>query len=226
MTSLTAARPLEEGVAPDRRAQILDAAERCFTRAGFHRSTMQEIALEAGMSPGNLYRYFPSKDAMVAGLTERNRAQLRAEFARLSDAPDFMSAFAALGRKYFKDDPREKNMLCLEIWAEATHNPQFEAMHAAFARDCAASMVAAFQQAQARGQIPPTVDIEAVSLVTSLLADGLTVRRALQADFDPERDVNAALRVIGRLLRGDINFTPAPDAPGIPAPGIAPKVTP
>ena len=34
-----------------RRARILDAAERCFVRAGFHRTTMQDVAAEAAMSP-------------------------------------------------------------------------------------------------------------------------------------------------------------------------------
>ena len=60
----------------DRRTHILDAAERSFVRAGFHRTTMQDVAAEAGMSPGNLYRYFPSKDALVAGLCERDRGEL------------------------------------------------------------------------------------------------------------------------------------------------------
>src|SRR6185503_14838904 len=59
----------------DRRAEILDAAERCFARAGFHQASMQEICAEAGMSPGNLYRYFPSKEALIAGISERNRAE-------------------------------------------------------------------------------------------------------------------------------------------------------
>src|SRR5215470_19874014 len=43
----------------DRRDEILAAAQRCFVRAGFHGASMQDICAEAGMSPGNLYRYFP-----------------------------------------------------------------------------------------------------------------------------------------------------------------------
>ena len=55
--------PPEAEPVMDRRARILDAAERCFVRSGFHRTTMQDVAAEAGMSPGNLYRYFASKEA-------------------------------------------------------------------------------------------------------------------------------------------------------------------
>src|SRR4051794_33106666 len=79
--------------AGDRRARILDAAERCFVRTGFHRATMQEIATEAGMSPGNLYRYFPSKDAMVEGLAGRDRADIARDFERFGDGDDFMAVF-------------------------------------------------------------------------------------------------------------------------------------
>src|SRR3569833_373744 len=80
----------------DRRAEILDAAERCFARAGFHQSSMQEICAEAGMSPGNLYRYFPSKEALIAGISERNRAQAAADFAEVDKAPGFFTGVAAL----------------------------------------------------------------------------------------------------------------------------------
>src|SRR5918995_5580677 len=95
-----------EGEEPtsERRTQILNAAERSFCRSGFHRTTMQDVAAEAGMSPGNLYRYFPSKDALVAGLCERDRAGLANEFAEVRAAGgDFLAAFRELGRRHFDD---------------------------------------------------------------------------------------------------------------------------
>ena len=58
-----------------RREHILDAAERCFARTGFHRTTMQDICKMAGVSPGALYVYFDSKEALIAGITERDRAE-------------------------------------------------------------------------------------------------------------------------------------------------------
>src|SRR3712207_5102113 len=100
--------------AAERRTRILDAAERCFVRAGFHRTTMQDVAAEAGMSPGNLYRYFKSKDMIVAGLAERDRTQMASEFTALESAEDFVAAFAELGRRHFEEEPRERAILCLE----------------------------------------------------------------------------------------------------------------
>ena len=52
-----------------RREHILDAALTCFARGGFHATTMQAICREAGVSPGALYVYFDSKEALIAGLS-------------------------------------------------------------------------------------------------------------------------------------------------------------
>src|ERR687894_2377279 len=106
MDQIAPLSPLATDTASERRARILDAAERCFVRAGFHRTTMQDVAAEAGMSPGNLYRYFRSKDVIVAGLAERDRARVMADFSQLVDADDFIGSFAALARRHFQDERR------------------------------------------------------------------------------------------------------------------------
>src|SRR3712207_9183 len=136
----------------DRRSRILDAAERCFVRAGFHRTTMQDVAAEAGMSPGNLYRYFPSKDAIVAGLSERDRARVAKDFDTF-DTGDFMKSFAQLGRKHFEDEPRERAILCLEIWAEAARNPTFAKLCADFEQEVVRRLTDMLREAQDRGDI-------------------------------------------------------------------------
>ncbi len=57
----------------ERRAHILDAARTCFSRAGFHRTSMQEICAEAKMSPGGIYRYFASKDAIIEAIAQEEQ---------------------------------------------------------------------------------------------------------------------------------------------------------
>jgi len=189
----------------DRRTHILDAAERSFVRAGFHRATMQDVAAEAGMSPGNLYRYFPSKDALVAGLCERDRAGLAKEFAEVRESgADFLTAFRALGRRHFTDEMCGKSKLCLEIWAEATRNPAVATLQTDFDRGLNEQFIAAFEAAKQARAVDPSVDSRFVASIISKLADGLFVRRATATDFDPEREVSEVFAVIGALLKGDI----------------------
>jgi TetR/AcrR family transcriptional regulator, repressor for uid operon len=198
--------PAETEAAPDRRTRILDAAERCFARAGFHRTTMQDVAVEAGMSPGNLYRYFASKDAMVAGLTERDRARVVEDFTRLSTGEDFLERFASLARKHFEDEPRERAVLCLEIWAEASRNPTFTAISDEFDCEVCRRMVALFQQAQERGLIAPDVDLNALASLMITLANGLFVRRAISPRYDPEREIGAVMAVVEAAFAGRVEL--------------------
>jgi AcrR family transcriptional regulator len=197
----------ESEASQDRRGRILDAAERCFARAGFHRTTMQDVAAEAGMSPGNLYRYFRSKDAIVVGLAERDRAQLGEDISALVGAEDFLATFARLARKHFEDEPRERAILCLEIWAEATRNETFAAISQAFDNDVTVRMTELFRQAQERGAIAASVDPEALAIIVATLADGLFVRRAIVPSFDAEREVGNVIAVIEAAFAGRIDLS-------------------
>ena len=167
---------------PERRARILDAAERCFVRNGFHRTTMQDVAAEAGMSAGNLYRYFPSKEAIQAGLAERDREEIAADFASLAEADDFMTAFEALGRKHLVDDPREKAVLAVEIWSEATRNPGVAKMCGGMEDEIRGFMRGVFAQAQARGSIAHGIDPDWLVWLMMTVAAGLFKRRALEPE--------------------------------------------
>ncbi len=208
-------RVLAEEFPSERRTHILDAAERSFTRAGFHRTTMHDVAAEAGMSPGNLYRYFPSKDALVAGLCERDRAGLSHEFAALrEDGGDFMEKFRALGHRHFNDDMRDKARLCLEIWAEATRNPDVAELQTEFDCTFEDQLVQTFEAAKTKGGLPSDLDTRAIASIIGKLGDGLFVRRAVAADFDAEREINEVFAVICALLNGSVKFPPSSSSSG------------
>src|ERR1700704_3893730 len=89
----------------DRRDEILSAAQRCFVRSGFHQASMQEICAEAGMSAGNLYRYFPSKEALIAGIAERDRAEVAQDFARADLSHGFFAVLEGLAHHHFAVRP-------------------------------------------------------------------------------------------------------------------------
>src|SRR3979411_3296461 len=52
----------------DTRARIMEAAEALFRRLGFAKTAVADIAAELGMSPANVYRFFPSKNAIVEAI--------------------------------------------------------------------------------------------------------------------------------------------------------------
>jgi AcrR family transcriptional regulator len=61
----------------DKRQQILDAARNRFRYFGFRKTTMQEIARDAGVAVGTVYLYFKDKDDLLIAGTEEYVIQHR-----------------------------------------------------------------------------------------------------------------------------------------------------
>lgn len=189
----------------DTRRRILDAAVTCFARAGFHGTSMHEICQEARMSPGGLYRYFTSKDAIIEAIAQeerdRNARYLSAVHAESNHLQAlFDGGFAFLGDMVGTRDAA----LCAEVCAEAQRNPRIRSIFEQNHREVRASLLRAIERAQAAGEVDPALDAGVVVTVLLAIGDGLIVR----PPFDPETSIariEPALRqLIGRMLRSPV----------------------
>ncbi len=185
----------------DRRAEILEAAQRCFVRSGFHGASMQDICTEAGMSPGNLYRYFPSKEALIAGIAERDRAEVAQEFASADLSHGLFAVLEGMAHHHFAERPDEQVLLCTEISAEARRNPEIARISSAFDADVKRWLVDLFRAGAERGDIPPDIDLDAVVTMLMIIADGVWWRRALDRDFDPASVMPIFMDITRHMLR-------------------------
>ncbi len=82
--------------AENREAQIqriLEASKKCFVRSGFRGASMHEICGEAGMSPGALYRYFPSKESIIEAISESHRREELAILSKMGEGPTVIDGF-------------------------------------------------------------------------------------------------------------------------------------
>ncbi len=175
------------------------------------------------MSPGNLYRYFPSKDAIVAGLAERDRAAVAEDFGGIEAAPDLMQAFAGLARRHLAEAPdREGGAVPGDVGrgdpqpghggdlpgTSSTRSPRASPACTA-GRKSAAIKSASNRRPRRRpgGAGPPRHGD----------GDGIIVRRALSPDFAPGPVIDAMLTLIGAALDGRFDPTgtasPAPPHP-------------
>jgi TetR/AcrR family transcriptional regulator, repressor for uid operon len=187
----------------DRRDEILAAAERCFVRSGFHGASMQDICAEAGMSPGNLYRYFPSKEALVAGIAERDRAEVAQEFARADLSRGVFAVLEEIARHHFAKKPNEQVLLCTEVMAEARRNPDIARISAAFDADVKKWLGDLLRAGVERGDVPAGVDLDGAVAMLMIIADGLWWRRALDPAFDPATMVSMFMDITRHMLRAD-----------------------
>jgi AcrR family transcriptional regulator len=71
----------------DTRARIMDTADALFRRLGYAKTTVADIAAELGMSPANVYRFFPSKNAIVESICQRCLSELDSKAWAVARAP-------------------------------------------------------------------------------------------------------------------------------------------
>ncbi|HKS60220.1 MAG TPA: TetR/AcrR family transcriptional regulator [Xanthobacteraceae bacterium] len=182
----------------DRRFEILQAAQTCFARSGFHQTSMQEICIEAGMSPGNLYRYFRSKEEIIAGIAERDRADAAEQFAAVGKG-NFFDGLAALAQHHLVERSAEEVALCAEIMAESRRNPAVARIYQDMEVDVRARFIAMLRSAAERGEIRD-IDFDGTVTVLFALADGLSWRRAVEPSFNAEAVMPIVLGMVRQLL--------------------------
>jgi AcrR family transcriptional regulator len=182
-----------------RRRAILDAAVVCFERRGLHGTSTDDIAAEAGLSNGALYRYFDGKAAIVEAIAAERHDQERALLgAALTDTDprravhDFVAAYFA-----WLADPEElrRRRVNVHVWAEALADERLAAVVAegmAPARDAERAIEAAV----ASGALPPHVDATALIQVILALLQGFV----LQAAWDPSLDASRYAQTCAAVL--------------------------
>lgn len=171
-----------------RRRQILDAAGRCFGRAGFHRTSMQDILAEAGLSAGALYRYFRSKHEIVMAIANETIAEVTSDVEPLLAADPPEPFGTVLGAVLDQIEPRLSpggplNM-AVQVWGEATHDTALRDFVTETYERLRALFVDYATRAAEAGMLPPGADADAVGAVLFGLVPGYVVQRTLTGTPD------------------------------------------
>lgn len=191
---------LDEQTQAARREHILNAAEQCFSRQGFHQTSVQDICREAGISAGAFYVYFPSKEALITGLCEREKHQLADKLAFLGNAPDFMQALAIMAETYCIQQSHEKLRLQVEINAEALRNPVVCSTVNSIDNFVLEGFEQLLRKARDEGRIKPADDPAIVARIINIIGDGIFWHRALNKDFDAAEVLPAILSMVSCLI--------------------------
>jgi AcrR family transcriptional regulator len=176
-------RPVKELRDQLRRGQIVSAAQNCVVRHGFHAASMGQIAAEAQMSVGQIYRYFPSKEAIVHAIVERIVAKRLQWMLNRDKQVNFAAVLAH--RESFRprdEDEHSDRILMLEITAEATRNPAVAEIVREADRRIRSQAVELV-----RGTYPELTEPEAAVRVEfmSVLAEGTASRYVTDPVSDP-----------------------------------------
>lgn len=185
-----------------RRAQIVDAAKRCFREIGFQATSVDQIAAEAGVSVGLLYRFFKSKGAMIEAIVvEDAESQLR-QFGALIDSgrsgPVDVSSLVK-GSLAQASPNREQMALMFEMAAELCRNPSLQS----FVRQ----RRAALQDSLAEKLIDRGLDNRsAADVLESLdLASAVASGLALHMMMSPDISLKRSLERLGQIIEAGLS---------------------
>jgi TetR/AcrR family transcriptional regulator, transcriptional repressor of aconitase len=161
-----------------RRNQILDAAWGCFARHGYHQTTMQDIATDAGISAGAIYRYYASKEAVLAAITERNTeryAELLADIKAEAQEPmDVLDAVGQTMLATFEDPMYEENTrLDIEIRPETIRNDVLRERYRQQLEFWRRALVVLLREARDKGELRKDIDIDTFVILAISAYDGL-----------------------------------------------------
>lgn len=177
----------------ERRRQILDAAIVCLNNQGWTRTTVDDVARQAGLSKGAVYIHFASKRALLIGLLERNiddiekRAGIDSFEALRTDMMEGMEQLDSQGGW----------SLCvgqMEAQVEGVRDPEIRAMLDKASR----RLVEVFETIVARLRPDmPKAGVKAIALSLILVLDGMRSFRTISDDLSSQ----AMRAVIDRQLR-------------------------
>ena len=207
----TQAEPLEgQGqTRAERRDQqiqrILEAAQACFVRSGFQGASMQQICAECGMSPGALYRYFPSKEAIVAAICEADREDDMTCFGVFRDATSALDGLVAGAMAHITHTHKKGSAaLFAEMRSESNRNATIRDTVDSHKQEVAGMIAPLIEGAMERGEIDPPVDPQTLMAVLMSVGEGIAIND-LPARGIPIDQIEAALRamLVGMLRPTD-----------------------
>jgi TetR/AcrR family transcriptional regulator, transcriptional repressor of aconitase len=184
-----------------RRGQIVLAALTCMGRRGVDGATMRDIAVEAGLSTGVLYRYFRDKEALIEAITELvtgPQARLIAELGGGSvvEAQDRLvdELFGILGHPQAETFAR----LGAALYGRSLDSEETRRLLLADLDALRGAWALLVRRWQEEGAVDPELDPDGVGRVVVAMLQGLLLQRALE----PSLDLRPAREAVRALLNG------------------------
>lgn len=191
----------------ERRAEIVAAARRCFSRTGFHQTSMPDIAQEAGVSVGAPYRYFASKEEIILELAGEAFRAIFAPIVRLVDAEETPTVADLVAASIGGTDAGSDELLrCgVQVWSELLANDTLRERAADGFEDVRRGIAEVLRRGQAAGTVPAALEPERGSRVVMALLHGFVLQRVAFGLEDTEgfaEDVRVVLASAGVSVPG------------------------
>jgi AcrR family transcriptional regulator len=187
------------------RTALVVAAERLFTANGFHATSLDAVAAEAGYTKGAVYSNFRSKEDLFFAVYERRLDARVAEFNAILDAaPLARDAVEAMARTASMRSRRDDGWLAVffEFWAHVLRHEELRERFAALhARVIEPLEVAIVRHAEEIGEALPD-DPRKLATARYAMQLGLQLERLTQPDVV---DADLGARMVSHSIDGGLS---------------------
>jgi TetR/AcrR family transcriptional repressor of uid operon len=164
-----------------RRDEILEAAEMCFARQGFHQTTIQDVIRQSGLSAGCIYTHFTSKEDLIQAIGERRHARDSTLFAASGGDVQPLQSLLAIARAFILDLKKEQGLrsrrVALQLWAEALRDEVIHEQVTSGIRKPISDIVDLLRRGQRLGIIDATINPRATARTIVAMFQGLVLQR-------------------------------------------------
>lgn len=194
--------PVSQQHKMEQRGKVLLAAQKCFVRHGFHATGMAEIAKACRMSVGNIYHYFPHKNAIIQAITDEVRSRLFPVLRPLADHANPVEGLIQVMLLSLREvGTATKARLWMEVLAEGSRNKLIRDICQSFERDFRGIVQNLMHRAMAAGQLPPDIDLEAHCFLLGALLDGAIAGISTHPDLDLRRTERTLAQNLRRFFQ-------------------------
>jgi TetR/AcrR family transcriptional repressor of uid operon len=183
-----------------KRLEILGAAIRCFTKDGFRGASTTDICVAAGISPGHLYHYFSSKEAIIEAMIDFGLKRSAERFEAILSSADVMEALLADIEEYSLRS-RPAQVLNLDSLAEAARNPEFAKLFARHSEAFRGLWADFLRRGQDQGRVDPGLDVDATADILIAVIDGTRALTVRNPTVDIKQHLEHLKKMLVRFLR-------------------------
>lgn len=185
-----------------RREEILEAASQCFIEKGIHKANMQEICRAASLSPGQLYRFFKSKDAIILALAEQERQAVAGliEYIRNNEANVAGALHTIVSDLIPEITDSTYARMSIEFVGEAGRNEDVANLFVKIEKDLRMCLEQAIKTSQKAGSVKKSVDPPSATTAILSLFDGLSVRSSFETIKNRKKLTKTVQELIRALL--------------------------
>lgn len=184
----------------EKRREILEAAGRCFVRKGFQGATISSICAEAKISPGHLYHYFASKEAIIEAMAKARLEAAAQFFSKAVDGTDVLATIFAGVEASMTGDRHTGQEMRIDMLAEAGRNPAMAKIIEENSKALQAQLSDFLRKGQASGQIDPGLDPVVTAGVMLSITDGLKTLPLRNSTLDVAKNIHILKILFARFL--------------------------